>query len=105
MTKILSVGEVVYNNDMPMVVIAQKIREDISSMSYDRSYKLCSLTELENKEIISEEDFDKLGMWVDVKGTEFPDIKRVENVAPFNIKPTKVYRIKQKQAKTITIFE
>lgn len=101
----LSIGEVVYNNDMEMVVIDCKNREDTSSMSYDRSYKICLLSELKGKDTLSQEEFDKLGMWIEIKGMQFPDIKRVENVAPFVIKPTTIYKVRQKQAKTITIYE
>ena len=102
----LKIGDVVFNNDMPpMVVIDFKNREDISSMSYDRSYKLCLASELEGKEFISEEDFEKIGYWIEVRGTKFPDIKRVDNIAPFEINIVKSYKIRQKKAKTVTVYE
>ena len=104
MSKDLKVGEVIYNNDMKMVVISCVNREDSSSCSYDRTYKLCLLEELESG-LYSEENFEKLGHRMDVRGTSFPDIKRLENVAPFEIMKVTSYMVRQKQAKTITIYE
>ena len=90
---------------MKMVVIGYKNHEDLGSCSYDREYKLCLLSELEGKESISEEEYNMLGDWIKITGTKFPDIKRVEGVAPFEIKPTTVYKVRQKQAKTVTVYE
>lgn len=95
MSKELKIGEVVYNNDMKMVVLDCKNREDIGSCSYDRSYKLCLLEELEDG-LFTPEDFEKLGYRVDIRGTSFPYIKRVEGVAPFEITKVTSYRIRQK---------
>ena len=104
MSKDLRVGEVIYNNDMKMVAISCVNREDSSSCSYDRTYKLCLLEELENG-LYTPEDFEKLGHRMDVKGTSFPDIKRVEGVAPFEIVKVTSYMVRQKQAKTVTVYE
>ena len=56
----LYLGEVVLNNDIPMVIIDYKNREDISSVSYNRSYKLCAVSELIGIDNISSEDFEKI---------------------------------------------
>jgi len=104
MSKELKIGEVVYNNDMPMVVLDCKNREDIGACSYDRSYKLCLLEELKDG-LFTPEDFEKLGYIIEIRGMSFPDIKRVENVAPFEITKVTSYRIRQKQAKIITVYE
>jgi hypothetical protein len=103
-SKELEIGEVIYNNDMQMVVIDCKNREDIGACSYDRSYKLCLLEELKDG-LFTPEDFEKLGHRMDVRGTSFPDIKRVKDVALFEITKVTSYRIRQKKAKTITIYE
>lgn len=105
MSNKLNIGEVVLNNDIPMIVLDFQNRESRESMSYDRSYKLCSLEELEGLNLISAEEFDKLGMWIQVKGTKFPDIQRVKDVAPFEISKVTSYRIRQKQAKTVVVYE
>jgi len=104
MSKELKIGEVVYNNDMPMVVIDMENNEDIDACSYDRTYKLCLLEELKDG-LFTQEDFEKLGYTVEIRGVSFPDIKRVENVAPFEITKVTSYRIRQKQAKTVTVYE
>jgi len=101
MSKELEIGEVVYNNDMEMVVIDCKSYEDMGSCSYDRKYKVCLLEEIQNKDYI----LDEVGTWIQVKGIEFPDIKRVEGIAPFEITKVASYRVRQKQTKTITIYE
>jgi len=97
----LKIGEVVYNNDMEMVVIDCVSYEDIGSCSYDRKYKICTLEEILNKDYI----LDDVGTWIQVKGVQFPEIKRVENISPFEITKVASYRVRQKQAKTITIYE
>ena len=79
----LKIGEVILNNDMPMVVIDFKNRETMASMSYDRGYKLCLLSDLEGKEIISSEDFERLGYWIQVNGMKFPEIERVKDTPSF----------------------
>ena len=101
MSKELEIGEVVYNNDIPMVVIDVKIYEDMGSCSYDRKYKICTLEELKDKDFI----LDDVGMWINIKGVSFPDIKRVEDIPPFEIRKCTSYRVRQKQAKTVTVYE
>lgn len=101
MSKELEIGELVYNNDIPMVVLDLKNYEDMGSCSYDRKYKLCTLEEIQNKDYI----LDDIGMWIQVKGISFPDIKRVEGISPFEINKITAYKIRQKQAKTITVYE
>lgn len=97
----LKIGEVVYNNDIPMVVIDCVNYEDYGSMSYDRKYKLCLLSEIKGRMYL----VDDVGMWVTIKGTKFPEIERVENVAPFEIEKITAYKVRQKKAKTITVYE
>jgi len=101
MSSELKIGEVVYNNDIGMVVIDCVSYEDMGSCSYDRKYKVCSLEEIINKDYI----LDNVGDWIQVKGVNFPDIKRVEGIASFEIIKVASYRVRQKQAKTVTVYE
>ena len=109
MSKGLYIGEVVYNNDMKMVIIDFVSREETWSTSYDRKYKLCSLEEIENimseNRDLSEQEFNNLGHWVEIKGLKFPDIKRVEDISPFEITSTVKYQFRQKQAKIVIVYE
>lgn len=88
-----------------MVVVAMKSYEDAGSCSYDRKYFLCK-----------EEYFHKLsgrmttieamgehGRWVQIRGVEFPNIKQVIGIAPYEIIPIQGFHIRQKE--TITIYE
>lgn len=101
----ISVGDVIYNNGMKMVVIDFKNHEDAGSCSYSREYKLCLLEELEGKDIIDLSPSSTLGYWVKVTGSKFPDIEMVEGIAPFVIEKVLYAKVRQKKAKTVTVYE
>ena len=49
-------------------------------------------------------DLEQHGRWVFVCGTEFPVIEKVDT-APFSIKNVECRMIRQKVAKTVTVYE
>ena len=49
-------------------------------------------------------DLEQHGRWVTVRGSEFPVIEKVD-VAPFSIETVECRMIRQKVAKTVTIYE
>lgn len=100
------IGDVVLWNSIPMVVMAVKCREFLGSLYYDREYLLCEEELLHDKVVMTPEELGKSGIWVQVKG-EFPDIKKAHDIAPYEIKPVTVLKVRQKKAKTITmtVFE
>ena len=38
-------------------------------------------------------------------GTKFPEIHKCEDIAPYEIRPIRAYSFRQKEAKTITVYE
>ena len=99
------IGDVVKDNDYPVVVVDLKNYENVGSCSYDRKYLLCDLGYLENNQgIITMSDLEKHGRWVTIRGTEFPVIEKVDT-APFSIENVECRMIQQKVAKTVTIYE
>lgn len=93
----VKVGDVVINNGIKMVVLSIKSNEDMSSCSYDRQYKLCDLDELDFVTLLSQEEFNKLGYWVQLKGTEVPIVEKCDDIAPFNIKSEVIYNISRRK--------
>ena len=101
-----AIGDIILDNGIPMVVIAINNNEDIDSCSYDREYLLCEERYINGANgIYSINDLRLRGKWVHITGTEFPDINNVNNIAPYEIKPINCVEIRQKKAKTITIYE
>ena len=49
-------------------------------------------------------DLEKHGRWVIICGTEFPVIEKVD-AAPFSIESIECRLIRQKTAKTVTVYE
>ena len=49
-------------------------------------------------------DLERHGRWVTIRGTEFPIIEKVD-VAPFCIENVECRIIRQKVAKTVTVYE
>jgi hypothetical protein len=67
---------------------------------------LCDLNYLEkNQGIVAMSDLELHGRWVTVRGTEFPEIEKVDSVAPFSIENVECCMIRQKVAKTVTVYE
>ena len=97
-----NVGDVIFHFGRNMVVIGCKINEDCGSCSYDRSYKVCELDKVTGKELV---DFDSLGEWIQVKGTTFPEFVKVLDVPPFEITKVNYIKLRQKQPKTVVVYE
>ena len=57
-----------------------------------------------NQGIITMPDLEQHGRWVTIRGTEFPVIEKVDT-APFSIENVECRMIRQKVAKTITVYE
>ena len=49
-------------------------------------------------------DLEQHGRWVTIHGTKFPVIEKVD-VAPFYIETVECRMIRQKVAKTVTVYE
>ena len=99
------IGDVVKDNGYPVVVVDLKNYENVGSCSYDRKYLLCDLEYLENNQgIITMSDLEQHGRWVTIRGTEFPVIEKVDT-APFSIENIECRMIRQKVAKTVTVYE
>lgn len=100
-------GDVVLWNGITMVVVDMKSHEDLGSLCYDREYLLCKEELLHDKDVMTQEELDKSGTWVQVQGLEFPEIEKACDIAPYEIKPVTVLKVRQKKAKTITmtVFE
>lgn len=100
-----AIGDVVKDNGYPVVVVDLKNYENIGSCSYDRKYLLCDLEYLEkNQGIVTMSDLEQHGRWVYVCGTEFPVIEKID-VTPFSIESVECRLIRQKTAKTVTVYE
>lgn len=101
------IGDVVLDNNIPMVVVTVKSYEDVGSCSYDRKYFLCEEEYFRklNGYITTIEAMSEHGRWVQVIGSEFPDIKQVNSIAPYEIIPIQGFHVRQKEAKTVTIYE
>lgn len=99
------IGDVVKDNGYPVVVVDLKNYENASDCAYDRKYLLCDLKYLENNQgIVTMKDLEQHGRWVIIRGTEFPIIEKVD-VAPFCIENVECRMIRQKVAKTVTVYE
>lgn len=101
------IGDVVLWNGITMAVVAMKSHENFGSVCYDREYLLCEEELLHDKDVITLEELDKCGTWVQVQGLEFPEIEKACDIAPYEIKSITAFKLRQKKAKTITmtVFE
>ena len=100
------IGDVVKDNSYSVVVVDMKNYENTGSCSYDRKYLLCDLEYLEqNQGIVTMSDLEQHGRWVTILGTKSPYIEKVTDVTPFCIENVECKLIRQKVAKTITVYE
>lgn len=101
------IGDVVLWNGITMVVVNMKSHEFLDSVCYDREYLLCEEEILRDKDVITLEDLEKCGTWVQVQGHEFPEIEKAHDIAPYEIKSITAFKLRQKKAKivTMTVFE
>ncbi|MSS07128.1 hypothetical protein FYJ38_00545 [Clostridium sp. WB02_MRS01] len=98
------IGDVVIDNDIPVVVVKMINYEDCDSCSYDRKYLLCDESFFErSEELVTISTLEKVGRWVTIQG-DFPDIQKAD-VAPYDIKMVEAFSIRQKKAKIITVYE
>lgn len=101
-----SIGDVVLDNGFPVVVVKMINYEDRGSCGYDRKYLLCEEEYLKNNQgIISLKDLEQHGRWVSISGSVFPDIQKVDDIAPYSINKMECLQINQKIARTITVYE
>lgn len=93
------IGDVVKDNDYPVVVVDLKNYENSGDCGYDRKFLLCDLKYLENNQgIVTMKDLEQHGRWVTIRGTKFPIIEKVD-VAPFCIENVECLMIRQKSNK------
>lgn len=107
MSKEIRIGDVVSYWGSTYVVVDMVNREDMGSCAYDRDYLLMpeKCINSEDKVIAKDEIvYGKGGSWVTVQGTKMP-FTRADGVAPYEVRKTSAYSFRQKQARTITIFE
>lgn len=105
MMYIPQIGDVVKDNGYPVVVVDLKNYENSGDCAYDRKYLLCDLKYLQNNQgIVTMSDLEQHGRWVTIHGTKFPVIEKVD-IAPFSIETVECRMIRQKVAKTVTIYE
>lgn len=101
-----SVGDVVLYNGFPNVVVSMQSYEDYGSCSYDRRYLLCKEEYIKNNQgDIKFSELKRHGEWLSFKGSSFPEIQKIDDIAPYNIDKIDVYSIIQKVAKMVTIYE
>ena len=99
------IGDVVKDNGYLVVVVDLKNYENTGDCAYDRKYLLCDLKYLENNQgIVTMSDLEQHGRWVTIHGTKFPVIEKVD-VASFCIENVECRIIRQKVAKTVTVYE
>lgn len=55
--------------------------------------------------MISNEEIEKHGFWVEFCGMNIPDIRKCEDIAPYAIEPLQYYSFRQRKAKTVTVYE
>ena len=100
------IGDVIAYNNKEMVIVDMVNHENIGSCAYDRQYLVCDLDYLaQNHGAVILSDIIAHGAWIDVRGIDFPEFKKIEDAVPFFIEPVKCYTIRPKSAKVITIYE
>lgn len=57
--------------------------------------------QLHDKSFVTLEDMELYGRWMDIQGYKFPWTERVPDVALYEIKPARVFKIRQKATKTV----
>ncbi len=104
------IGDVVYNNNIPHVIMGMENYENMGSMSYDRKYLLIPQNILEqiinNKQnnIINWEKIIEKGHWIKVVGNTFPNIEKVDTT-PYKIQKIIGVTVEKMIPRTITIYE
>lgn len=107
MSKEIRIGDVVSYCGSMYVVVDIVNREDIGSCAYDRDYLLIPEECINSENSVIPKDeivYSKGGILVAAQGTKMP-FTRADGVAPYEVRKTSAYSFRQKQARTITIFE
>ena len=101
------IGDVVRDNGIPVVVLTINSHENVGSCCYDREYYVCEEKYLHKLSgtMTTIDAIREHGRWICVKGANFPDIEQVTNIPPYEITPIEGFHIRQKEAKTVTVFE
>lgn len=99
------VGDVVTIDDgEPMVVTRIKNYEDVGSCGYNREYILCDEKVMRNLDrLVTSNQLQT--RFVECRGTNFLDFKKVEDIAPYEIQRVEAFLIRRKEPKTITVWE
>lgn len=106
------IGDVVkYRGLFTYVVIdIDRSKEGMDSCCYDRTYTLCKEEYLSAYHDATLYEYDNIKTHgIDVRISPLAEdmtvFTKVEDIAPYEIIPTKCFKIRQKVAKTITIYE
>ena len=101
------IGDVVlYGDETPMVVVNMENYEYAGSCCYDRKYLLCEESFIKkNETIISDDEIENHGFWIEFRGRELPDIRKYEGTAPYAVEPVQCYSFRKKKAKTVIVYE
>lgn len=101
------IGDVVMDNGIPVVVLTINSHENVGSCCYDREYYVCEEKYLHKLSgtMTTIDAIREHGRWICIKGANFPDIEQVTNIPPYEITPIEGFHIRQKKAKTVTVFE
>lgn len=100
-----NIGDVILDDGKPMVVVDIILYKDTGSCGYDRQYLLVDEEWLRDNQtsLLSQADLEEHGRWMYVTGAYIPDVKSAD-VAPYAIKQEKCYKVRQKIAKTVTVY-
>ena len=100
------VGDVVtIDGREPMVVTRIDKHEGVGSCCYDREYILCDEKVMRNLDGLVTSDRLQTGI-AGCRGMNFNlDFKKVEDIAPYEIKPVEAFLIRRKTQKTVTVWE
>ncbi|MER2060514.1 MAG: hypothetical protein ABTA16_16960 [Niallia sp.] len=104
------IGDVIYHPNRhdrtPMVVVKYDNYEDMGSCSYARTYYMIEENYLKNNQgHIVLDTLIKDCFALKVTGVEFPEIEQVKNIAPYEIEKVMTLKVRQKEAKIVTIYE
>ena len=101
-----TVGDVVtIDGGEPMVVTRIDKHEGVGSCCYNREYILCEEKTMRRLEGLVTSEQLQTGI-AGCKGPNFClDFKKVEDIAPYEIKPVEAFLIRRKKPKTVTVWE
>lgn len=100
------VGDIVTIDDgEPMVVTRINNYEGVGSCGYDREYILCDEKVMRNLDGLVTSDRLQTCL-VGCRGMNFHlDFKKVEGIAPYEIRRVEAFQIRRKEPRTVTVWE